>query len=344
MEVTGVQYQEANIVNNRGVKQFVCSWLPASQEPRALVFMCHGYGMECSVFMRDNGERLARAGFAVYGIDYEGHGKSSGKKCYIPSFANLVGDCTSYFMGIQDREEYKGKPSFLYGESMGGAVALLVSRKEPLRWNGMVLVAPMCKIAPKMRPHPIVITTLSKLASVIPTWKIVPGGDVYDLAFKVKEKREKIRANKLLYHGKPRVRTALEMYRASCDLEARLDEVTLPFLVLHGAADMVTEPSVSEALYKQATSQDKEFKLYEGLWHGLTAAESDEDVDMVFTDIINWLNERSSRSSSANVSSSSSPIRQSDLSALETDTKYPKEVDLKGDHDELIQTPAAVVV
>ncbi|KAL2652294.1 hypothetical protein R1flu_020422 [Riccia fluitans] len=325
MVSAGVQYQEAFIVNDRGVQQFVCSWLPADQEPRALVFMCHGYGMECSVFMKDNGERLARAGYAVYGIDYEGHGKSSGKKCYIRSFATLVSDCTTYFLGIQDREEYKGKASFLYGESMGGAVALLVSRKEPTRWNGMVLVAPMCKIAPKMRPPPVVIATLTKLASVIPTWKIVPGGDVYDLAFKLKDKREKIRANKLLYHGRPRVRTALEMYRASCDLESRLDEVTLPFLVLHGAADMVTEPEVSEALYIQALSQDKQFKKYEGLWHGLTAAESDEDVDMVFTDIINWLNERSSPTSSAGASGSSSPICHSDLSALETDTKQPKD-------------------
>lgn len=45
-----------------------------------------------------------------------------------------------------DRAEYKGKDSFLYGESMGGAVALLLNRKEPSRWKGMVLVAPMAKV------------------------------------------------------------------------------------------------------------------------------------------------------------------------------------------------------
>ncbi|KAG6555390.1 hypothetical protein Mapa_002616 [Marchantia paleacea] len=347
-----VQYQEAYIVNDRGMKQFVCSWQPADQEPKALVFMCHGYGMECSVYMKDNGERLARAGYAVHGIDYEGHGKSSGKKCFIPSFDNLVSDCTSYFLSIQDRRENKDKRSFLYGESMGGAVALLVSRKEPTRWKGMVLVAPMCKISEKMRPSPFVIATLSRLSAFIPTWKIVPGADVYDQAFKLPDKREKIRSNKLLYHGKPRIKTAMEMYHTSCDLEERLDEVTLPFLLLHGQADTVTDPEISKTLFDTAKSFDKSMKLYPGLWHGLTAAESDQDIDMVFQDMIHWLNERSCSSPASSSGTGSSPIRQSDLSALETDNKAKMEVKamwqvsesgFKGQHDGSLQPVAANV-
>lgn len=34
---------------------------------------------------------------------------------------------------------------FLLGESMGGAVALLLHRKKPNYWDGLILVAPMCK-------------------------------------------------------------------------------------------------------------------------------------------------------------------------------------------------------
>lgn len=44
-------------------------------------------------------------------------------------------------------EEYRGKSRFLYGESMGGAVALLLHRKDPAFWDGAVLVAPMCKVS-----------------------------------------------------------------------------------------------------------------------------------------------------------------------------------------------------
>lgn len=44
------------------------------------------------------------------------------------------------------QEEYKKKKRYLYGESMGGAVALLLHKKDPKFWNGAVLVAPMCKV------------------------------------------------------------------------------------------------------------------------------------------------------------------------------------------------------
>ena len=44
--------------------------------------------------------RLVKAGFSVYGIDYEGHGKSSGLQGYISSFDNVVDDCSNFFTGI----------------------------------------------------------------------------------------------------------------------------------------------------------------------------------------------------------------------------------------------------
>ena len=65
--------------------------------------------------------------------------------------------------------------------------------------------------------------------------------------------------------------------------------MTLPFLVLHGDSDTVTDPEISKALYERASSKDKTMKLYPGMWHGLTAGETDENVGIVFTDIVAWL-------------------------------------------------------
>lgn len=120
------------------------------------------------------GTRLASAGYAVIGIDYEGHGRSRGARCYIKKFNNIVSDCNDFFKSVCGRllvtfglsmhfidgntvsqvvcwcisvqEEYRDKNRFLYGESMGGAVALLLHKKDPNFWNGAVLVAPMCKV------------------------------------------------------------------------------------------------------------------------------------------------------------------------------------------------------
>ncbi|KAJ0511094.1 putative 2-acylglycerol O-acyltransferase [Helianthus annuus] len=129
---------------------------------------------------------------------------------------------------------------------------------------------------------------LTRVEDVIPRWKIVPTKDVIDVAFK-----DPIRANTLIYQEKPRLKTALEMLRASMGLEDSLSKVTLPFFVLRGEADTVTDPEVSRALYEQASSEDKTIKLYPGMWHGLTSGEPDHNIDIVFGDIISWLDKRS---------------------------------------------------
>lgn len=67
------------------------------------------------------------------------------------------------------------------------------------------------------------------------------------------------------------------------------EQVTLPFFVLHGETDTVTDPEVSRALYERASSKDKTIKLYPGMWHGLTSGEPDDNIEKVFADIITWL-------------------------------------------------------
>lgn len=47
---------------------------------------------------------------------------------------------------MAELEEYRNMARFLYGESMGGALALHIHRKEPEEWSGAVLQAPMCKV------------------------------------------------------------------------------------------------------------------------------------------------------------------------------------------------------
>lgn len=71
-----------------------------------------------------------------------------------------------------------------------------------------------------------------------------------------------------------------------------VDQVSLPFLIVHGGDDKVTDPSVSKLLYESARSTDKTFKLYEGMWHALTYGELPENIDVVYSDIVAWLDDR----------------------------------------------------
>uniref|UniRef100_A0A0A8ZYC2 Uncharacterized protein n=1 Tax=Arundo donax TaxID=35708 RepID=A0A0A8ZYC2_ARUDO len=89
----------------------------------------------------------------------------------------------------------------------------------------------------------------------------------------------------------------------SIHLEANLlHQVSLPFLIVHGGADKVTDPSVSELLYRSAPSQDKTLKLYPGMWHALTSGESPDNIHTVFVDIIAWLDQRSQPTSTEELS------------------------------------------
>ena len=50
--------------------------------------------------LSDTGVRLAKAGYAVSGIDCEGHGKSAGTRCYIKNFDDLVMDSVTFFRSV----------------------------------------------------------------------------------------------------------------------------------------------------------------------------------------------------------------------------------------------------
>jgi acylglycerol lipase len=176
---------------------------------------------------------------------------------------------------------------------MGGAVAINISRADSGKWDGMILVAPMCKIADKIRPPWIVQEILRRTAFLLPTLPIVPAEDIADNAFKLPEKRAEGKANPTAFLHKPRLGTAVQLLLVSEDIEKHLEEVTTPFLLMHGAADIVTDPEVSKALYERSSSKDKTFKLYDGMWHALTEGEPPENVALVMRDMISWLGERS---------------------------------------------------
>ncbi|KDP46119.1 hypothetical protein JCGZ_06630 [Jatropha curcas] len=291
-ETENVKYDEEFILNSRGLKLFTCQWIPTNQEPKALVFICHGYAMECSITMDSTAMRLAKEGFAVYGIDYEGHGKSDGLSGFVDNMDLIIDDVSKHYTAMCEKAGNKGKMRYLLGESMGGAVTLLLHKKKPEFWDGAVLVAPMCKLAEDMKPHPMVISVLEKLTSYIPTWKIIPSKDIIDVAFKVPQVREQVRSNPYCYKGKPRLKTGYELFRTTKEIEQSLQEVSLPFLVLHGEADKVTDCSCSKQLHSVASSKDKTIKLYPDMWHGLLYGEPLENIEIVFKDIIGWLVDR----------------------------------------------------
>ena len=93
----------------------------------------------------------------------------------------------------------------------------------------------------------------------------------------------------LVYTGSIRVRTGYEILRISSYLKQNLRKLKVPFLVLHGTADNVTDHEASQKLYEEASSNDKTIKLFEGFLHDLLF---EPERDYIVQDIIEWLNYR----------------------------------------------------
>ncbi|XP_004489111.1 caffeoylshikimate esterase-like isoform X2 [Cicer arietinum] len=295
----GLKMKESYEVNSRGLEIFYKSWLPGTARPKAAVFYCHGYGDTCTFFFEGIARKLASAGYGVFAMDYPGFGLSEGLHCYIPSFNELVDDVIELYSKIRENPEFHSLPSFLFGQSMGGAVALKMHLKQPSAWDGAFLVAPMCKIADDMVPPKLLTHILIGVANVLPKHKLVPQKNLAEAAFRDLKKREQTAYNVVAYKDKPRLWTAVEMLKTTQEIEQRLEEVSLPLLILHGEADIVTDPSVSKEFYEKASSSDKKLKLYKDAYHSLLEGEPDEMIIQVFSDIISWLDEHSLKHSSS---------------------------------------------
>ncbi|KAL6562147.1 hypothetical protein OROGR_003154 [Orobanche gracilis] len=278
----------------RGLTLFTRSWLPLqSIPPRGIICMVHGYGTDTSWTFQATPIFLAQNGFACFALDLEGHGRSQGLKAYVPNVDDVVDDCISFFASIPTQDPiFQNLPRFLFGESMGGAICLLIHFKNPNFFKGAVLVAPMCRISEQVRPKWPIPQILTSIARFAPTLPAVPTSDLLDKSIRVPEKRIIGASNPMRYHGKPRLGTVVELLRVSDYVSGKLSDVKLGFIVVHGSGDVVTDPEVSRELYELAESDDKSLKIYDGMMHSLLFGETDENVGIVRGDILKWLNDR----------------------------------------------------
>ncbi|XP_019426779.1 PREDICTED: caffeoylshikimate esterase-like [Lupinus angustifolius] len=291
----GIITQEWYERNSRGLEIFCKSWMPDPGVPmKGALFFCHGYGSTCTFFFEGTAKRIAGSGYGVYAMDFPGFGLSEGLHGHIPSFNDLVDDVIEHFAKIRERPEVRELPRFILGQSMGGAVALKAHLKKSNDWDGVILVAPMCKIAEGMLPSTAVLSALSLLSNVVPKAKLFPFKDISELTYREPSNRKLAGYNVLSYDDNTRLKTGIELLKATQDIESQLHKVSAPLLILQGAEDKVTDPLVSQFLYEKASSKDKTVKIYEGGYHGILEGEPDNRILEVHNDIISWLDFRSS--------------------------------------------------
>lgn len=295
MAPAGIRMEEWYEINSNGQEIFCKSWLPKpGVRIKGALCFCHGYGDTCTFFFEGIAKHIAASGYGVYAIDHPGFGLSEGLHGYVPSFDGIVDNVIEQFSLMKGRPEIRGLPHFIFGQSMGGAIALKALLKAPYEWDGIVLVAPMCKISKEMSPPLPLQKVLIFLSNLMPQAKLVPQKDLAELAFRELKKKLMAPYNVISYSDQTRLRTAVELLNATKYIESQVEKVASPMLILHGAADRVTDPTVSKFLYDNALSKDKTLKLYEDGFHCILEGEPDDRILTVLADIVSWLDSRTS--------------------------------------------------
>ena len=256
--------------------------LPEGPSPRATVVLVHGYAEHCGRY-GGVARAFTDAGAAVYAYDQRGCGRSGGRPAYVDDFDQYLDDLDRFLSFVRPRAP--DAPLFLFGHSMGGLVTLKYALDRAPAVTGLMLSAPALEVNPDLAPLLRRLAgLLGRLAPTLPTVRSPEGALSRDPAVVAAAENDP-----LSYHGRIPARTGAELLRAGADVRGRLDRLTRPFLVLHGTADALAEPTWSRRLYTQAAAADKTLRLYEGSYH---EPFHDYDRHEVLADLTAWLRER----------------------------------------------------
>ncbi|KAL3839423.1 hypothetical protein ACJIZ3_024014 [Penstemon smallii] len=285
-----ISHQESYMKNNQNMKIYTQSWQPMNIKLKGLVGMIHGYISESGWIFELNAVAMAKAGFFVCALDLQGHGLSQGSPCHVPNLQPLLQDCHQYFDST--RALHPNLPHFLYGESLGGAIAILMCLKQKNTWKGLILNGPMCEISKKFKPIWPLEELLPIAAFIAPRWRVAITTPTWNQSYKEKWKREMVkRSPNQKTNGKPTAATALELLKVCEYVKRNCHELEVPMLILHGGNDMICDPQGSKYLYESAASKDKNLKIFADMWHQLIG-EPNERAEEVFNIILSWIEAR----------------------------------------------------
>jgi alpha-beta hydrolase superfamily lysophospholipase len=270
--------QEGFFAGPRGQRLYRQAWLPRG-EVRAVLLIVHGLAEHSGRYM-NLVNRFVPKGYAVYGIDHLGHGRSEGQRLYVERFGDYTEPLRTCFETI--RRGQPGRPVFLVGHSMGGLIGALHLLEHQDKLAGAVLSGPAIQ-APGDIPAALVFVG-RLLAVLLPRMGLVPlvaEGICRDPAV-----LEAYLADPLVCKGKITARLGAEMLAAMAHIRREAGRLRLPLLIVQGGADRLVDPAGAKLLHDAAASADKRLIVYEGLYHEVF---NEPERDRVLTDVETWL-------------------------------------------------------
>lgn len=277
----GVASSEWVFRGTRDFWLFARAWRPASGDPSAVLVVVHGL-RDHSARYGSFAESLAQRGYAVYAYDHRGHGRSDGQGQMVDAFDDYVSDLDTFVTDVRTREP--GRPIYVLGHSMGGAIATLYVEQRQPDLAGLVLSAPALRHHVDDVQHAFL-----DLSSVLFPYVGVLSLEERDFT-RDEHALAEMQRDPLIHHEAGPARTAAELLSAIGRLRGWLDGIHVPLLVIHGDADRVTMPEGSEDLVAGATgAPDRTLWRCGGMVHDLL---HEPEHGALADAILGWLESR----------------------------------------------------
>ena len=273
-----MNHQEGYFKGRQGTNLYYQGWLPEGR-PAAVLLIVHGLA-EHSGRYGNVVDHFVPRGYAVYGIDHPGHGRSDGPRVYVERFQDFL-DPLQVFLG-RIRKWQPETPIFLVGHSLGGLISAAYLLDQPDEPAGAVLSAPSVVM-------PGSLSTLTLLAGKVLSALLPRLGLVRLEAEGVSRDPAVIRAYRgdpLVFTGKITARLGTELLQTMGRVLAEAQKIRRPLLILQGAADKLVDPRGAQMLFDRVSSVDKTIKVYEGLYHEVF---NEPEHDHVLSHVEEWL-------------------------------------------------------
>ncbi len=270
---------DGRLTSGDGFSLFWKAWLPEG-EPKALVHIIHGYAEHIDRY-KNVVDELVPAGYAIFGNDHRGHGRSDGKRGHVNSFQEFLED-ENLFRDEVVKRKFPGVPYFILGHSMGSLIAMNFVEQFPGDTKGLVLSGTGSGPGPEIGKA---LLYLTKILS-----RILPGIQVKsplppEFISRDPDEVQAYINDPLVYNViTPRLAEQMNTYTAIGAGNA--GNIKIPVLIQYGSID--TSFSGQERLYDLIGASDKAIKRYEGLKHEVYN-ELPKDRAQVLTDLHEWL-------------------------------------------------------
>ena len=118
-------------------------------KPKALVFICHGYGEYFSETYDEVCKELASNGILAFGHDHKGHGKTGGERVHVNSMDDYVRPMLLHIKKLS-KDFNDELPIFALGHSMGGLITTYAGIEGQDLFKGLIFMGPLIKMDPNI--------------------------------------------------------------------------------------------------------------------------------------------------------------------------------------------------